>query len=133
MDYDIYEAIKAGDCEKLQKLIAGIADINAAVLDSGDGTIFSHETTPVYLAARYGQVECLKILIESGADVNAVDEYEYTAAHSAAMYGQLEYLKVLIENGVNVNAINRFGRTAAQVAIINGEIECAELLKTLNL
>ena len=51
--------------------------------------------------------EIVKILIEKGANVNALDSYESTPLHYAARYNNSgEAVKILIERGANVNALN---------------------------
>ena len=56
-----------------------------------------------------------KILIDSGADLNAADSAGYTALHHCFGRGfndtTLEIAKLLLEGGANPNCINRFGHT----------------------
>ena len=54
-------------------------------------------------AARYGDLETVKLLIENGADINAKDEDGYTVLMHASFNGYLEIVKYLIEKGANVN------------------------------
>ena len=49
----------------------------------------------------------MKVLLENGADVNAVDDDEWTALHYAARFGHVDVVKVLIQNGTDVNAVQR--------------------------
>ena len=59
------------------------------------------------LAAQKGHVDVVKVLIQNGADVNAVEEYKETALHTAALNGHVDVAKVLIQNGADVNAVNQ--------------------------
>ena len=47
------------------------------------------------------------MLIENGADVNAVTESKWTALHFAAKKGHVDVAKVLIQNGADVNAVEK--------------------------
>jgi ankyrin repeat protein len=57
-------------------------------------------------AARSGDEETLKLALESGSDVNAVDELKNTALHYAAKHACLDVMRLLIENGADLNATN---------------------------
>ena len=46
------------------------------------------------------------MLIQNGADVNAVDEFEQTALHIAALEGHVDIVEVLLQNGADVNAVD---------------------------
>lgn len=65
------------------------------------------------IAAREGNLEKARSLIEKGADVNAKEKVTgegYTAIFHAASYGHTAIVKLLIEKGANVN--ERPGRNA---------------------
>ena len=53
-----------------------------------------------------GHVDVVKVLIQSGADVNAEDENKSTALHMTAFEGHVDVAKVLLQNGANVNAVD---------------------------
>ena len=46
--------------------------------------------------------QCLKLLLDAGADVNKLDDNGFTAVHSATFSTNVECLKYLIEAGANV-------------------------------
>ena len=57
----------------------------------------------LHKAAEEGQVDVAKMLIQNGADVNAVDcVRKFTALHIAARYGHVDVAKVLIHYGADV-------------------------------
>ena len=64
------------------------------------------------VAAIEGFLECLKLLIEAGADVNEVDDCGNSAVHYSTRCGTAECLKLLIEVGADVNLSNNEGYTA---------------------
>ena len=51
-------------------------------------------------------VDVAKVLLQNGADVNAVECNKQTALHIAAEYGHVDVAKVLLQNGADVNAVN---------------------------
>ncbi len=77
------------------------ADVNA--------TGNNNDETQLFLAARFGQVEVAKVLIEHGVDVNAKNGLDWTPLHVAAGTGQAVVAKILIEHGADVNAKHKFG------------------------
>merc|ERR1712005_95864 len=52
------------------------------------------------------------MLVEAGADVNAVDKYGITALHLAFQQGHVEVGRLLLLNGADVNAVDSFNSTA---------------------
>lgn len=58
----------------------------------------------------------VKLLIEAGADVNAVNEGRFTALHGAAFRGLNEVIQLLVDHGANINAQDFQGRTAYRIA-----------------
>ena len=62
--------------------------------------------TPLYWAARHGNVPAVRACLESGVDVNMVVTLENrTALHVAAELGHAALVKALIEAGADVNNI----------------------------
>ena len=57
------------------------------------------------------------LLIEKGADVNALDSAGDVPLHDAALKGCIEIVRLLIENGADVNARNRNGETPLHKAV----------------
>jgi len=59
--------------------------------------------TPLMEAARDGAIECVRVLLDAGADVHAADECEKAAISRAA---NLEIARLLIEHSADLNDIN---------------------------
>ena len=86
------------------------ADINAAEYD--------HGWTPLHLAARSDQhKEVVALLLERGADKEAMDGFEGTPLHVAAGRGARAAAELLLNGGSNVNIKNQQGVTPLQQAI----------------
>jgi ankyrin repeat protein len=107
----------------IETLLAAGADLT---LTSDDGT------TPLMVAAGLGRCTfnpninrggrspsaeaAVTVLLDSGADINAVNEADFTALHGAAFRGLNEVIKILVDRGANINARDYRGRTAFRIA-----------------
>ncbi|KAI9771256.1 MAG: phosphate system positive regulatory protein pho81 [Geoglossum simile] len=58
-----------------------------------------NQWTPIFHAASEGHVECLKILLASGASVEILDEKDLSAMYYAAWEGNLECVRLLAAHG----------------------------------
>lgn len=74
------------------------------------------ERTPLFWAARKGNLPAVKALVELGADVNAKDMAGWTPLHVAASRGHKEVLQFLLERGAAPNARTNFGWTPVYTA-----------------
>ncbi len=107
----------------LKNLLAAGADPR---LTTDDGT------TPLMVAAGLGRStfqpglqrgrrsqtaeDAVTLLLDAGADVNAVNEADFTALHGAAFRGLDEVIEILVKRGANINARDFRGRTAYRMA-----------------
>ncbi len=107
-DLGLRRAIRKGQLEEVERLLADGADVNAA---KG-----RYESTPLMLAAVRGDVRVLRLLLDDGADVNARDSDGWTALMGATVEGHLETVILLLDSGSNVDATNRKGDTALKMA-----------------
>ena len=68
-------------------------------------TYVDHGRTALHIVASEGHVEVVKALVELGADLHALGEYnEQTALHIAASEGHVEVVKALVKLGADVYA-----------------------------
>ena len=111
-------------------------------------------TTPLMVAAGLGRCsnertnkrgtrlpaaeEAVTLLLDAGADVNAVNEADFTALHGAAYRGLNEVIQILVERGAGINARDFRGRTPYRLAEGNKQAfyyqeypEAADFLKKL--
>jgi len=79
-------------------------------------------------AARHGQAEGVRLLIEAGASVGATTGGGASALHIACQEGHVECVQLLREAGAAVNQANDDGRTPLYAACLNGHLECVRLL-----
>jgi N-acyl-D-amino-acid deacylase len=104
----IYDAIRRNDLPKVKTVIA----------DSGTGVRDRRGNTPLMLAAGFGTVEAMRILLDAKADVNAANNTGTTALIWGAH--DLGKMTLLVSKGANINAVTKQGRTALMVAAMSG-------------
>lgn len=103
---DIWTAAAAGDIAAIKQHINFGTDLNAKEPTNG--------STPLIVAAFYGQTEVMKLLVENGADLNSQNNQGSTALHTAAFVCYPEAVAFLLEKGANVQLKNTWGRTALE-------------------
>ena len=79
--------------------------------------------TALVFAAREGDIETARFLIEAGADVDQVTEYGWSPVLTATNNRHYELGRFLIENGADLNIANRGGMTPLYLATDNRNIE----------
>lgn len=79
--------------------------------------------TPLIYAAREGCLECARLLVEAGADVNEQSNYGWTALLTATNNRWYELGTYLIGQGADVNIANMGGMTPLYLATDNRNIE----------
>ena len=84
---------------------------------------------PVADAAMRGDMEAVRSLLRSGADVNGAQGDGMTALHWAARHGQRELAEVLVFAGARLDSGTRIGRyTPLHIAAREGRREVVEVL-----
>lgn len=83
---------------------------------------------PLHSAAASQNLEIARMLIENGADVDAVQNGGFTALHTAAHNGQIEMIKLLVTAGANPKRKNNKNKTPEDLARENGHIKVVEYL-----
>jgi ankyrin repeat protein len=73
--------------------------------------------TPLTFAARQDCIECVRVLLEKGADINATDPDGISAAVTAIINGHYDVAAFLADKGINVNLADKTGRTALYAAV----------------
>lgn len=96
-------AVYRADHRTVAKLFSAGADPNIA----------DHEgRTPLHVSASYDDMRCLKLLLEHGANAQAIEVWSRSVVHFACEYpshdATVEILKLLITNGVDLTLPDRF-------------------------
>jgi ankyrin repeat protein len=92
--------------------------IIAGLVGSGGGGL-----TALVFAAREGDIESAKFLLDAGADVNQTTEYGWTALLTATNNRHYQLGAFLMEHGADVNIANKGGWTPIYLATDNRNIE----------
>ena len=85
----------------------------------------------IHEACLHSQDECLELLLQSGADVEAITTNingEFSPAHVAARYGSLGCLRALKRFGAELNVVNEHGQTPLHLAAMRGHDVCMDFL-----
>lgn len=72
-----------------------------------------YKQTLLHIAAKYGYIQAINLLLNNGADIEAYDvPAQMTPLQRAAFCGHVEAVRLLIEDGANIEAKNAFGETS---------------------
>ena len=83
------------------------------------------------VASYHGQGECLAVLIEAGADLEAKSQTGDTPISFAAMYGHSQCLVRLAEAGARLDTVNNARRSPLDLANARGHHDCADMIRCL--
>jgi ankyrin repeat protein len=131
-DLDVFEAAAVGDSNRLRLLLD--EDRSRANAFGDDGF------HPLGLACFFGHVEAARLLLEGGADVNALSRNEHiqtAAIHAAAASGEAgadaqtryELVELVLDHGADPNLRQGGGFRAIDAARQNGDAAVERLLK----
>ncbi|KAL9133602.1 MAG: hypothetical protein Q9175_005214 [Cornicularia normoerica] len=95
-----------------------------------EAAITLHKLTPLHLAARHGQAEVVRVLLEKGARLAALDEKGLTPLHYASKYSYANVLSLLLDASADCNAVDIDNNTALGFACNNGNLMVVRMLLT---
>ncbi|KAM7325451.1 hypothetical protein ACRRTK_015704 [Alexandromys fortis] len=82
----------------------------------------------LYSAAKNGHTDCVRLLLNAEARVNAADKNGFTPLCAAAAQGHFECIELLTAYDANINHAAAGGQTPLYLACKNGNKECIKLL-----
>lgn len=119
---NLYLAIKSNDGE-LVKEILQMDPYRVHIPFFGEGA------APIIIAAGFGNINILEILVDAGADIEEKGLQNLcTPLHYAAHQGNKEAVRYLIQKGAKVNSKDRNLETPLHYAAYYGDIEIIKLL-----
>jgi len=124
--------------------VAGInALMSAVVSDDANGVRFFSKAgktlvnqknlggaTAIHLACRKQNLEIVKILIDSGADLNIADNEGYTPLMRAALAADDKISDLLLTRGAKANQLNSAGESAIIHAALSSCSQCLDVMFT---
>ena len=81
-------------------------------------------STALRFAAQHSDLECCRLLLQAGAEIDAQEVRRFTLLMMAALNGHLDVADVLLENNCNVNMEASNKRTALHLASERWQINC---------
>eukprot|EP01091_Cochliopodium_minus_P015021 TRINITY_DN523_c0_g1_i2.p1 TRINITY_DN523_c0_g1~~TRINITY_DN523_c0_g1_i2.p1 ORF type:complete len:492 (-),score=131.76 TRINITY_DN523_c0_g1_i2:132-1607(-) len=109
-----------GDTELLGELIKLTIDGKTEGLEAKDENLH----TALHCACSWGHIDCVKILLENGADYEAKDNQSNTPLARASQWGRHEIVQMLLAKGANANAISGFNKAPIELAFAKGISNC---------
>ncbi len=100
-----------------------VNDMTSTTMDTGNGW-----KIPLHVAAEKGHDRCVRAMLDSGADVDAVNSTGRTALHLAARNGHVDVMKTLLKQDANIDATDESGWTALHHAANN---DCEAIVRLL--
>src|SRR5258708_4987063 len=128
-DSPLHKASRITNSDEAEFLVKSGANVNIRIIDE-----FNDESTPLHVAAAYGNLNMVQLLIDYGVDVNALDRQGYSPLYLAVGTSSLQqrerYLiaQSLIGRGANVDARGSRHKTPLHLSSLNGSLDMARLL-----
>jgi ankyrin repeat protein len=124
----LHAAVDQGDVEMIKRLVALGAELDAKDKDTLNGP-----KSPLQMAVAFEEIECARVLIENGANVNLMFSEGIggnSPLHLAAMTGNMKIVQLLLNHGADVNATEINGKTPLHLAVdfSRDKTEIVELL-----
>jgi outer membrane protein OmpA-like peptidoglycan-associated protein len=143
LNQSLFFGIAQKDIEALAAARDAGADVDVSLLEAGldpervfgvtasdvlktdtDTATWAALTWAVYLQWQDG----VRVLLKSGANVNAMDADGATPLHWAAWSGNYLITKMLLANGANPNALDHLDRSPLDWAVMTGQADIMRLL-----
>ena len=95
----------------------GVGIVRSGVPPQGEQLPTPGGMTPLLFAARGGELDATRLLVESGAGLNVADPNGLTPLLMAITNNQLPVAQFLVEQGADVKAVDWYGRTPLWSAV----------------
>jgi ankyrin repeat protein len=112
-----------GHAEVAEHLVDQGANVNLAATNQ-------MAVAPIHAASAARRVDLVRMLINSGADVNARQQQGFVPLHAAAQQGDEAMAKLLLDHGADLNAHCDSGQCALDFAMLQGHSAMVALLES---
>jgi len=134
---DIHRAVEDSDPARLVKLLETPLKASIDAKDFMGFTALHYSVMMSTTGPKRGQadpprIDCCKMLIEAGADLNVQGQWEQTALHIAAnsLYPAVEVIEALVNAKADLLVTDQWGNTAIHIAALGSRSEqLKQLLK----
>jgi ankyrin repeat protein len=121
----LMRAARKADVAAMQRLLAHGADpkatmkggVNAVMIVSGFGGQVRFAEYNLKSGTEHDDIEGIRLCLEHGADLNAVNDAGQTALHVAAAQRGDDFIRFLVKKGAALDAIDKQGHTPLDVAL----------------
>jgi len=132
----LHLAVSTGYPRVVTKLLSkNIIDINAPIMISPSKAMrYCRKVqkkdgwTALQLASWKGRLDIVKILLDHGASIDAVDPDGKTALRIACEDNQLSIVRCLLDRGAQIDSIDEYGRNSLHIVSWKGQIHVLTLL-----
>jgi ankyrin repeat protein len=112
----------------VKALLHNGADVNETELDENGK---DSGMTPIWIAVAQSNLSMLKLLIDSGADVNSSIN-NYSVLMYAVEKGSIDIVNMLVQNGANIYQSMENGKTAISLAIQKSNIDILKYFESID-
>lgn len=102
--YNIFDYCCLGNLNKVKEIINSNKDLINSMNDKGK--------TLLHIAAKYGYYDICKFLVDSGIDVNILDNHDDNAIVKAIQRGHANIVQLLVDNNSNIDIQGKTGLSA---------------------
>nr|KJB55863.1 hypothetical protein B456_009G099800 [Gossypium raimondii] len=118
----LFSAVQGGDLETVEALLRRESNLLHHT------TVYDRHSA-LHIAAAYGQIEILAMLLEKSVNPDVVNRQKQTPLMLAAMHGNISCVKKLIEAGANILMFDSIhGRTCLHYAAYYGHSDCLQAI-----
>lgn len=123
--HQLFKACRQGKVRKVREIVAQ-PDANTFI-NEHRGIIGK---TPLHEATENHKLDIVEVLLDCGADVNAVSNGDYTALHIAATNGDTGIINLLLSRNADIRKLDEFQRSPLQTAKAYRRKPAERVLKT---
>ena len=130
LDLIFFDSAKNGRTDEMLELLDEGANIEFQDMSSKSpgGTGRRDGYTALMWATENGHADCVRLLIDAGANIDATSEMGETALVQAAAEGRTDCVRMLIDAGARMDAMDEVMYPALIAAATNGRTESVRLL-----